>query len=71
MSLKSLPYKHQCLRQNCSGHTKDYNNYLTALNKTKPKNKISKTARSFNSLHDHKVLKESKAKPPKTKPSKH
>lgn len=68
--MKSLPYKHQCARQNCLGHAKDYNNYLVSLNKTKPKNKASKTARSINSLHD-KAQKENKAKAPKTKPSKH
>lgn len=68
--MKSLPHpKHHCPRENCHGNAKDYDNYLTALNKTKPKNKASKTARSFNSLHE-KHLKESKAKVPKSKPSK-
>ena len=72
MSMKSLPYpqKHNCPRENCLGHAKDYNNYLQ-ITKTKPKSKPSKTARSFNSLHDIALKEKTKLPPPKSKPSKY
>jgi len=56
MSMKALPRhilsKHNCTRDNCLGHPKDYDNYIAVANKTKQKNKPSKTSRSQNSLHE-------------------
>ena len=74
MSLKVLHHhgKHQCTRPNCLGHPKDYNNYLEGIVLKKPKKRIIKTSRSFNSLHEK--VKENKAKDqikPKKSKSKH